>query len=112
MRQINDPIIPLRTAASVTTAAIPSLNLFCCSVQISATGSAGGTLVLQASNDDSEAAGFVPTNWSNIPGATIAVTGAGAFLIPKTDLCYQWVRLIYTNTGTGTIGCVFKALGA
>ena len=112
MRQINDPIIPLQVASTVTTSAIPALNLFYCSVQIATTGSAGGTLVLQASNDDSEAANFTPTNWSNIPGATVSVTGAGAFLIPKTDLCYQWVRLIYTNTGSGTISVVFKALGA
>jgi len=112
MRQVNDNIIPVQAAATVTTAAIPSLNLFYCSAQVSGTGGAGGTLALQASNDDSQAANFVPTNWSAIPNATVTVTGNGSFLIPKTDLCYQWVRLVYTNTGTGTISVVFKALGA
>ena len=60
---------------------------------------------LQASNDeqpDLRNAGWVPTNWSDISGATVAISGAGAFLIPKTDLCYQWVRVVYTNSGTGT----------
>lgn len=112
MRQINDNIIPVQTAATITSAAIPALNLFYASAQIAVTGAGAGTLVLQASNDDSQAANFVPTNWSPIPSATVTVTGAGAFLIPKTDLCYQWVRLVYTNTGTGTISVVFKALGA
>lgn len=113
MRQVNDNIIQQQPAANVTTAAIPALNLFYCSAQIATVGAgAAGTLKLQASNDESEASNFVPTNWSDIPSASVAVSGAGAFLIPKTDLCYQWVRLVYTNTGSGSISVVFKALGA
>ncbi len=112
MRQINDNIIPLQAAATITTAAIPALNLFSCSVQASAVGAgAAGTLQLQASNDEPVGAGIVPSNWSNITSATVTISGAGAFLIPKTDLCYQWVRLVYTNSGTGTISVIFKALG-
>lgn len=112
MRQENINIIPVQAAGTVTTPAISALNLFCCSIQIAATGAgAAGTLQLQASNDDPKASNAVPTNWSNISGAAVTVSGAGAMLIPKTDLCYQWVRLVYTNTGTGTISVVFKALG-
>lgn len=111
MRQENILIIPVQTAATITTAAIPSLNLFECSAQITATGSAAGTLIIQASNDYVVASGAVPVNWSAIPLATIAVSGAGSFLIPKIDLCYEYVRLVYTNTGTGTISVRFKALG-
>jgi len=111
MRQVNDNIIPVQAAATVTSAAIPALNLFCCSAQIAVTGAGAGTLVLQASDDDGHAANFTPTNWSPIPSATVTVTGSGAFLIPYTLLCYQWVRLVYTNTGTGTISIIFKALG-
>lgn len=107
MRQVNDHIIPVQAAATVTTSPIPSLNLFYCSAQIATTGSAAGTLVIQASNDDTP--GTPPANWGTI--ATVTITGAGSFLIPKTDLCYQWVRLVYTNSGTGTISAVFKALG-
>ena len=112
MRQINDNIIPIQAAATVTTAAIPAQNLFYMSAQIAATGSAAGTLVIQASNDYVVASNAVPVNWSNIPGATISVSGAGAYLIPKIDCCYEYVRLIYTNSGSGTISVVFKALGA
>lgn len=112
MRQVNDNIIPIQTAATITTAAIPALNLFYCSAQASASSGGAGTLKIQASNDEIQGINTVPTNWSDIPSATIAVSGAGAFLIPKIDLCYQWVRLVYTNTGAGTISVVFKAIGA
>lgn len=111
MRQVNENIIPVQTAATITTAAIPALNLFSCSAQATSTGSGAGTLIIQASNDDFPSPNTPPVNWTAIPSATVAVSGAGAFLIPKTDLCYQWVRLVYTNTGTGTISVVFKALG-
>lgn len=111
MRQVNDNIIPVQSAATITTAAIDSRNLFSCSVQAAATGAAGGTLSLQASNDIAGQDGFPgsPSNWSEI--ATVSVTSSGAFMIPKTDLCYQQLRLVYTNSGSGTISVVFKALG-
>lgn len=112
MRQLNFNVIPLQTAATVTSAAVDSLNLFQISAQIAATGAGAGTLQLQASNDDSEAADFVPTNWSNIPNTSVTVSGAGAYLIPNTEICYQWIRAVYTNSGTGTISVVLKALGA
>lgn len=111
MRQINENIVPVQAAATVTTAAIPALNLFYCSAQIAATGSAAGTMKLQASNDDPQG-NTTPQNWSDITGATVAVSGAGAFMIPKTELCYQNIRIVYTNSGTGTISIIFKALGA
>lgn len=109
MRQENIHIIPVQAAASVTTAAIDARNLFACSAQLTATGAGGGTLIIQASDDDIP--NGPPVNWSPIPLATITVTSAGAFLIPRTELCYQYVRLVFTNTGTGTISAVFKALG-
>lgn len=115
MRQIPINILPSQTAANVSSAAISAENLFQISAQIAAVGAgAAGTMKLQASNDVNEnfVVQFVPTNWSDIPSATIAVTAPGAFLIPKTEICYQWVRVVYTNTGTGTISVVIKALGA
>lgn len=114
MRQLNDNLILSQAAATITSAAIPALNLFSCSAQVSTTGAgAAGTLRLQASNDIAGMDGHPgpPTNWSDIPSASVVASGAGAFLIPKTDLCYQWIRAIYTNTGTGTFSVVLKALG-
>ncbi len=117
MRQVNTTVIAQPVAASINSGAIPSENLFYCSAQITVTGGGAGTLQMQASNDDKPGTelhntNWQPTNWSNISGAAVTVTGNGSFLIPKTDLCYQYVRLSYTNTGTGTTSVVFKALGA
>ena len=112
MREVNVNVIPVQIAATVNSSAVPALNLFSCSVQIAATGAAAGTLVLQASNDETSVGyATVPTNWSNIPSATVTVSGAGAYLIPKLDVCYQFLRVSYTNTGTGTISVVLKAIG-
>ena len=109
MRQENLTLIPLQNSGNITSAAICSRNLIACSVQITATTGASGTLKLQVSNDDTP--GQLPVNFSDISGASVTVTGAGAFLIPKLDLCYEFVRLVYTNTGTGTITANLKALG-
>lgn len=111
MRQINEIAVASQTAASINSTPIPALNLIMMSAQIVTTGSSSGTLKLQASNDDPVTADL-PTNWSDIPGASVAIGGAGAALIPKIDCCYQWVRVVYTNAGTGTIAVRFKALGA
>jgi hypothetical protein len=111
MRQINEPAIPLQTAANITSSAIPSLNLVYMSAQIVSTGAPSGTLKFQVSNDDPQD-GTQPANWSDLTGASVTVSGSGAVIIPKTDCCYQWVRLVYTNVGTGTIAVRFKALGA
>lgn len=111
MNTLNTNVIVLQAAATVTSAAVRAPFLFYASAQIAVTGAGAGTLQMQASNDDPQD-GTAPQNWSNISGAAVTVTGAGAFLIPKTDLCYQYVRLVYTNTGTGTISVILKALGA
>lgn len=114
MRQENIIVIPTQAAATITGTAIPAAQLFQCSVQINTTGSAGGTVKLQASNDaqnDQYSSRQTPTNWSDIPSAAATVSAAGSVLIPKTDLCYQYIRVVYTNTGTGTIQVTLKALG-
>jgi hypothetical protein len=115
MRQLNDNVLPTQAAATINSSAILSLNMFYASAQIVCTGAAAGTLVIQASNDDlttTPASNQLPVNWSNIPSATVTVTGAGVYLIPKFDLCYQYIRASYTNTGSGTISVVIKTLGA
>lgn len=114
MRQENINLITLRAAASVNSSAVDARNLFYCSAQIAVTGAGAGTLKLQVSNDIAGSDGNPgsPSNWSDVPSASIAISGAGAYLIPKTDMCYQWARLVYTNSGTGTINAIFKALGA
>jgi hypothetical protein len=75
------------------------------------TGSPVGNLKFQASNDVLQG-NQVPTNWTDIPGTTVAVSAAGSFLLPKIDICYNRVRLVYVPTsGTGTVSANIKALG-
>lgn len=114
MRQEQIQLVPNGTAAaSFTSNAISARELLSCSVQANGTGAgAAGTMKLQASNDpDSIAGNAQPSNWTDIPSATATIAGATSVMIPKTDLCYEWVRVVYTNTGTGTVGISFKALG-
>lgn len=69
------------------------------SVQAVVSGTAVGTLKLQASNDITNA-----TNWSDVPSASVAISGAGTYLIPKTELCHSFIRVVYTSTsGVGTL---------
>lgn len=110
MRQV-ELIIPVQTAATVQSTAMPAQNMFAATAQIVATGSAAGTLILQASNDNLDGSGQTtqPTNWAAIPSATVSVSGAGVYLVPYTQTCYQYIRAVYTNTGTGTIAIIIKA---
>ncbi len=114
MRQENIIALPTQAvASSIPSAAILALNLLSCSVQAVAVGnSIAGAVKIQASNDVPVSNGDAPTNWSDISGATVSVSAAGVFLIPKIDLCYQYIRIVYTNSGTGgTIAARVKALG-
>lgn len=110
------PIIAISNAAvaSGNSVAIPAENLWAVSAQAISTGTVAATVKLQASDDNVViGTGQVPTNWSDIPSATVSVTsGGGAFLIPKTDLCYQWIRINVSSTsGTGNLQVNVKVSG-
>src|SRR6185312_14090897 len=87
--------------------AVWSQNLFNCSLQGTFAGgtSPTGTLKLEFSNDPGNPLlKTVPTNWNDIPDATVSVTTIASYAIPKTDVCYQWIRITYTPSGgTGTL---------
>src|SRR5579872_4422788 len=100
------PIVAIASqtsAGTINSDAIPTQNVLSVSAQAVATGgSVAGTAKLQASNDNvTTGSGAVPTNWTDIASATVSVSAAGTFLIPKTEICYQWIRVVYTNSGTG-----------
>lgn len=107
MRPLDDLNIDAQDASLDTDGdLIDASQLFAASGQAVLSGAAAGTFVLQASNDippSSQAvnSGFTPTNWINIPSATVNTTAAGSYLIPKTDICYRWIRSSFTYTGTG-----------
>lgn len=114
MNQLNETIIPAQVSATINSAAVLARDLFSISAQLIVVGAGAGTLKIQASNDAPVAANAVPTHWNDITSASVVAAGAGSYMILKVDICYQYVRFVYTDTssGTGTIQVNLKALGA
>lgn len=100
-------------ATNQSAAAIPSAFVFEASMIAVVTGASPvGTLKLQASNDDVNPP-HLPVNWVDIPSASAAVAATGNFIIPKTDICYKWIRLVWVSTsGTGAITANLQTIGA
>lgn len=103
------------SAASITPSrnsqAIDTSQMIQISAQVVTTAGSSPTfsVKLQASNDVCDhgnlpGGSFTPTNWTDISGATVNVTQDGAVIIPKTEICYRWVRVVITFTsGTGNV---------
>jgi hypothetical protein len=110
MRPLQERAIDAQ-AATYKSSAIDAKLLFQMSVFVIAAGTIAGTVKLQVSN--LKATPAVDADWIDLPSATITMTGtAGNFLIPKTEICYQWVRVVSTvSGGTGTATADVKALG-
>lgn len=72
---------------------------------VSAGSSILGTAKLQSSNDKPPAGEspvqFTPTNWVDIPSASATITTAGAQMIAPVDVCFQYIRALFTDTGAG-----------
>lgn len=117
MRQSVYPsLVKADASADANGIAIQARNLLYISAQAVVTGTSTGTLKFQFSNDivDPTLVTTPPTNWSDVPSATVAIAGAGVYVIPKTDLCYEYIRVVFvhTNAAAGTISCNTKVIGA
>lgn len=105
MRCVNNSILSSTTIANSYNSSLEDgYNLFRCSVQAVVTGTgAVGTLQLQGSNDPSNN-NFPPqqltTNFYNI-GSSVAITTAGVYSVPSTEISSRWLRAVYTSTATG-----------
>lgn len=67
--------------------------------------SAVGTVKLQVSNDivtNGNRATFIPTNWSDIPNATSALTAGVGAAIVVPNMCFSYIRAVYTRTSGGS----------
>lgn len=69
------------------------------------TGSINGSLQAQVSNDDNVPMSTgkipVPTNWSNL-GSAVALSTSGPTLMPQQDMCYRYLRFVFTDSSGGT----------
>lgn len=106
MRVTNDLVFSAQSAgASANSSAVYTGYMVTASVQATTTSTAVGTLKIQYSNDPgSPIERTVPTNWSDVPSASVAVSSAGVYAIGKIDISYNWLRLVFTYTsGAGNI---------
>ena len=112
MRSFNEAVLNAADASvNQNSVIVESQNLHLASCHVISTGTAVGTVKLQASNDE-PMTGLPPANFVDISGASVSVTAAGQFLIPKLDICYKYVRAVYTATsGTGTITAKIHMIG-
>lgn len=116
MRFSND-VFTAADTGSVNFAAVDTNQIIAVSALATfSENTAAGTLKLQASNDHSAAGNlagaFVPTNWVDISGATVTIVAGASVLIPKTEVCYNYIRLVFTRTGgAGTMQVNLCSLG-
>lgn len=100
---------PTPTSASINGPAMDVSNVYRMSVQYVATGAASaGTVKLQASNDKPTAGAqapsnpFTPTNWTDIEDSDYTVAGVGNMLIAPLSMSYMYVRVVYTDSSSGS----------
>jgi hypothetical protein len=105
-------------AADAIGIVIPAQFVLYVSAQAVVTGTSTGTLNIEASNDVAppvDSSGNPnPTNWSIITTlGTVSIAGAGIYLIPKFDVCYQYIRAHFLagNDAAGTISVNLNTIG-
>lgn len=118
MRQSNSLIISsFPSQTSSTSSVVWSQNFVRCSIQVTiGSGTLNGTFVLQGSNDSAtgqEPYQFLPSSWSAVGSSSQVVcsaTSPGAiFLIPATEVAYEYLRLQYTAGNSGAALGLFSA---
>lgn len=113
MKFINEQVLSGSVASNANSKAIYSAFLLYASLQIVSTGSPTASFKIQASNDvGNPQLNFTPTNWFDVPSATVTLSGSGVVAIPKTDIAYTWIRVVRTGGGTGTADVTIFGMGA
>lgn len=106
MRASSEIVLDIDGTASANGPWIAIQNVWQLSLQYASAGDTAGTIKLQFSNDYYGALTEIkPSTATDITGATVSVTAASSGGIPKTDVCYNWVRAVYTKSG-GTSGAI------
>lgn len=107
MRNAQTTILSAADTATQTGSAIDTGQCFSASFQaIFGDVTAVGVVKIQYSNDNPAVSGyrnsFTPTNWTDIPSATMTVTAgvSTGLLIPV--MSFSYIRAIYTRTSGGS----------
>lgn len=95
--------------ANYTSSAVPLKNIYMYNISANVTGTPTGTIKLQASNDpetnDTMPLGVpqpLPTNWADIANSTFTLTASGDTMWNVSQVAYNYVRVVYTDTSGGT----------
>jgi hypothetical protein len=93
-------------SSTYTSSEISTAFVVAVSAQLTTTSTLAGALTIEASNDVTD-----PTAWNTISsGGTF--TTAGTILIPKLEICYNFIRFKITYTsGSGVATLNFNTLG-
>jgi hypothetical protein len=110
VKYLNCPIIAASDTASHTSVAIDSQQLLGASFHIYfGDNTVAGSVKIQASNDIcptnySAVYNFTPTNWVDIPSASVSIVAGAPELItlPNTSTMYRWMRVVYTFSSGGS----------
>jgi hypothetical protein len=107
MRNAQVQILNAADTASVNGSAFDVNQAVSASFQIvCGDATAAGTVKLQVSNDIVSNGGdrknFTPTNWSDIPNATSAVSSGVGPAIVIGNMCFSYIRAVYTRTSGGS----------
>lgn len=119
MRQESITVFSASDVGSGNGAKIDSGQLVNCSFHIIFSDTdAAGSVKIQASNDPVPSGAqrnqFTPTNWVDIPSASVTITAGGQKLISLPNIAYNWMRVVWTQTtpGTGNLIVYMDGLGA
>lgn len=108
MRNVNKVILSAPDNQNQSGSTIDASQLVMSSFQIYfGDTNAAGTFKLQMSNDlyDSRylypEAGFTVTNWTDVPSSSVAITSGTTAVLFLANMCYRWIRPVYTSTAAG-----------
>jgi hypothetical protein len=107
MRIFNEPLLAAPAPNNTSFNSLPMKldQMFGYAIQIVQTGTPSGTLKLQGCADsvqNSSPNKGLPVNWSDISGSSVSVSSSGNTLYNSTDVMYNFVRVVYTDSSGGT----------
>jgi hypothetical protein len=106
MRNVNCIVLSAPDTASQNGIQIDSNQLVAASFQaVFGDTDAAGDIKIQMSNDICndryQASAFTVTNWTDVPSATASVTSGASVVISIPQMCYRWIRVVFTSSNAG-----------
>ena len=113
MKTVNTPNIIASGVvlnATRTSTAMQLFDAFVFSIQVVISGTPTGSLKLQASCDAAfSGVPGLPTVWTDVANSSTNVTAAGSVIWSITEPGYNWVRVVYTDTSSGSSTAIISS---